>query len=335
VIYINAVGISSGGGLKLLEFLLTQLDSNKKYHIFFDSRLSEFSFEHSNLTSEMVIGKVCNRFKFERSLSKRIRSEDTLFCFNNLPPLFKNKGRTIVYLQNRQIVEPFIQEGLSFRGRVRLILNWLILNWGSRHVNEFYVQTPTMKRLLGVKRNVTIIPFLPKMPYLRHTKERPSAGESFIFFYPSEGHPHKNHERLVKAWALMKEKGETPILKLTLNQGELPQNVESEIRNKSLNIKYLGNLEYNEVFEEYLSSDALIFPSLCESFGLPLLEAQHIGCPIIASDLSYVKDVVKSVAFFNPLDSRSISTEVVRFMSTGQKIVPKINFIPENIMKAL
>jgi glycosyltransferase involved in cell wall biosynthesis len=57
---------------------------------------------------------------------------------------------------------------------------------------------------------------------------------------------------------------------------------------------------------------ALIFPSLFESFGLPLLEAAKAGLPILASERDYVRDVVKPVASFDPESALSIARAVLR-----------------------
>ena len=65
---------------------------------------------------------------------------------------------------------------------------------------------------------------------------------------------------------------------------------------------------------ELLRSKALIFPSLAESFGLPLVEAQEFNKPILASELDFVRDVCSPVDTFDPKSSLSIARAVKRFL---------------------
>jgi alpha-1,2-rhamnosyltransferase len=55
-----------------------------------------------------------------------------------------------------------------------------------------------------------------------------------------------------------------------------------------------------EIAQAYASSRALIFPSLMEGFGLPLVEARTQGCPVIASDLPVFRELAdEGVSFFD------------------------------------
>ncbi len=54
----------------------------------------------------------------------------------------------------------------------------------------------------------------------------------------------------------------------------------------------------------------MIYPSIIESFGLPLIESIEFNCKIIASDLDYVKEIVKPSITFNPFSILSISNSI-------------------------
>ena len=64
--------------------------------------------------------------------------------------------------------------------------------------------------------------------------------------------------------------------------------------------------------------EGAIFPSHMESFGLPLLEPQSMGLPIIASERDFVRDVVVPVETFDPDSSISIFRAVRRFLSVSE-----------------
>ena len=62
------------------------------------------------------------------------------------------------------------------------------------------------------------------------------------------------------------------------------------------NIIFLNNTSFQDIFSIYKYVDYLVYPSLVESFGLPLIEAQINHVNIIA-DLPYVYDVCKPYLF--------------------------------------
>ena len=59
----------------------------------------------------------------------------------------------------------------------------------------------------------------------------------------------------------------------------------------------------------------LIYPSLNESFGLPLIEAAQLDLVIIASDLPYVNEIISNYYSFNPLDINDISLNVEKVLN--------------------
>ncbi|RYH16174.1 MAG: glycosyltransferase family 1 protein, partial [Alcaligenaceae bacterium] len=66
--------------------------------------------------------------------------------------------------------------------------------------------------------------------------------------------------------------------------------------------------------EEMGRSSALIFPSVAETFGLPMLEARAGQLPIIASERDFVRDVCNPQQTFDPASPHSIARAVLRFM---------------------
>ena len=62
----------------------------------------------------------------------------------------------------------------------------------------------------------------------------------------------------------------------------------------------------------------MIFPSTSESFGLPLVEAAHLGLPILAPELDYVRDVCSPVQTFDPTSPLSIARAVKRFLKVPE-----------------
>ena len=88
--------------------------------------------------------------------------------------------------------------------------------------------------------------------------------------------------------------------------------------NSPMEVPYVLKTE-NKIYEIYKKGATLIFPSLVESLGLPLVEAREIGIDIIAPERDYVRDVVSPVETFDPLSPLSISRAVKRYLKVSDR----------------
>jgi len=61
---------------------------------------------------------------------------------------------------------------------------------------------------------------------------------------------------------------------------------------------WVGRTTDEELAALYRGARCLVYPSLYEGFGLPLLEAMHNGCPVIASDIAALREVGGDAALY-------------------------------------
>ena len=110
--------------------------------------------------------------------------------------------------------------------------------------------------------------------------------------------PHKNLEVILEAldhplardWKLTVVSGESPYLK-TIREKAMGKGLVDQMEvKKGIPQKELKNL--------YLQAQALLFPSLYEGFGMPLLEAMTLGCPTIAAKGSALWEVGNRVPLY-------------------------------------
>jgi glycosyltransferase involved in cell wall biosynthesis len=138
-----------------------------------------------------------------------------------------------------------------------------------------------------------------------HSVFRPELEEREpIVLYPARGWPHKNHARLFKAFASLRET--RPQLRLVLTGGglerlePLPEGVES-----------LGEVPASQLASLYRRAACLVYPSLYEGFGIPPLEAMACGCPVACSDAASLPEVCGDAArYFHPDDPKQIAAAV-------------------------
>lgn len=334
-VYINACNVHGGGGGVLLRSLLgavCRLDSSVEFVIYVDSRFVFNCLIPPFVTLVPVPASLFNRIKVDFFLSRSSCEIDVLLCFGNLPPLFSNKSKVSLYLQNRFLIDNFSLNGFSNFTQLRLKIERIWLRWRISSVDEFIVQSFTMKKLLipflGDSSKVSIIPFVEDefVPKFSTVLLYPKKHLSLV--YVASGEPHKNHKNLILSMCFLAEEGVFPTLFITLDNSSFP-NLCSWINNKvqsyGLKVFNKGSLDRIYINELYSSADALIYPSFIESFGLPLIEADQLGLPILASELDYVRDFVEPVQSFDPSSALSIARAIKRFMNIPEQSTPLQN----------
>jgi glycosyltransferase involved in cell wall biosynthesis len=129
----------------------------------------------------------------------------------------------------------------------------------------------------------------------------------------------KNIVRIIEAFEILKEKYHIPhVLVLAGKPGyghERIKNQKSKIKNQDL-VFELGYVSEEEKFELLKNADVFLFPTLYEGFGLPVLEAQAFGVPIVMSDTSSLPEVGgEGAAYADPLSASDIAEKTWRILS--------------------
>ena len=326
-IYIQAMNVHQGGGLALLKELLMTIPSGLRVTAVLDRRVLQEIDLPEHVDVHTVQPTVVRRLLAEVWLFNHVKQQDLVLSFGNLPPLFALKGVVQIFVQNRYLVDDVSLSSFSLKTRFRLHVERFWLKVFSKHAQQFIVQTESMKSLLcntldveastvkiwpfssfSLKSSLQIKPPLQPKVY---------ANKKCRFIYAATGDPHKNHTSLIEAWVLLAKEGIRPHLSITLAQNSYPEIIlviDQYIDQYQLDISNVGFLSHSILMKKYHSYDALIYPSLVESYGLPLVEAHNAGLKIIASELDYVRDVVTPQESFDPHSSISIARAVKRFM---------------------
>jgi glycosyltransferase involved in cell wall biosynthesis len=136
--------------------------------------------------------------------------------------------------------------------------------------------------------------------------------------YPANMWPHKNHQMLILALHRLQQiYGVTLPLVLTGDDMGEWKVLEAVARHFQLReqLHYVGYVNADELPALYAGAKMLLFPSLHEGFGLPLLEAMQLGCPVAAANLTSIPEVVGEAALlFDPRNPDSIAGAIHRLI---------------------
>ena len=338
---INAINLHNGGGKTYLYLLHPFLENNenllildyrfKKNHIHF--KKAKVIFLKKGLLRNFKIF-IIRCFFYFRYYSTNKKNHTNLEKFveiylNGIPPFIRfENSQVYLFIQNRLLFENLIPifKNLHFlKLKLYLLIQKYLQNLFLRDSDLVIVQTNSMFKLVSKYLNNKIL--LQEEIWgnfnwrifdnLKKILNKPDenlmknikyiSSNNILFFFPASFHQHKNHLKLIEAFNILNKKSSLSFkLLLTLNSYEF-NNVKTL---DSTHIIFLGNLDYHNVIHLYDYIDYLVYPSLNESYGLPLIEASLNDVKVIASDLDYVYDVCDPYLTFNPLSVYDISLKL-------------------------
>jgi glycosyltransferase involved in cell wall biosynthesis len=156
---------------------------------------------------------------------------------------------------------------------------------------------------------------------LKNTRERYQLDGPYIL-YVGNIKPHKNLERLIEAFHLVRREGYERLKLLIIGDqiSKYPPLRRAVDRHKlHKHVRFLGFVPYQTLAALYRLATVFAFPSLYEGFGLPPLEAMASGTPVVASNTSSLPEVLGDAALLvDPYQPTAIAAGLVRVLSDAQ-----------------
>ncbi len=153
-------------------------------------------------------------------------------------------------------------------------------------------------------------------------RERYGLPEAFAL-YPANPWPHKNHARLFEAVGIAGQRlgRSLPVVctgRLT-GEGRSVSDIAAAAGLPPGQVLDLGFVEEPDIPGLYRQARLLVFPSLFEGYGMPILEAMACGCPVVASAASCLPEVGADAArFFDPTDVRDMAEAMCDVWAEGR-----------------
>jgi glycosyltransferase involved in cell wall biosynthesis len=315
-IWIHALGAKAGGGItylnSILPELLDQLEGKGiKVVLLLPRPLAGIELPQwvEARVMPMAARNPITRFFFDQvALPLKLKGKRgvSLYCSGSFSPLIKPAPtiallRNAIYFDNRFLERETWLKRLSLRAQGRLI------TLGARNCEAIHYPSNSMRELVEARA-----PRLIDRGFVNHygigkafrdaapdprasSKEKSPATFLYVMNYTLQ----KNLGFLLRALALARRES-LPVRAVVtswLDRG--PKACFAQDRalievNELVGSGYLspvGPKYEDDLIALYRSVDACIFPSICESFGHPLLEAIAMGKPLICSDLPFAREI--------------------------------------------
>jgi glycosyltransferase involved in cell wall biosynthesis len=141
-------------------------------------------------------------------------------------------------------------------------------------------------------------------------------------FFPGHTWHHKNHAAAIAALQVLRERhGLRLPLVCTGGAREAQPAIHEAIKEAGVDgeVRFLGYCERGDLPALYRGAACLVFPSLFEGFGMPVLEAMACGCPVVCSNTTSLPEIAGDAArLVDPRDPDAIAAAIADIVRDGE-----------------
>ena len=248
---------------------------------------------------------------------------DVLHCTSNTAPVFCNIPliitlHDIIFLEKKQYANKSLYQNLGRLYRRLVVPRILSKSKKIITVSDFERENICKRTNIPSEQIVTIYNgynkrFRPIQDFKEITGKYIKENDYILFFGNTD--PKKNTSRMIKAYALYLErsKDKRPMLILDMSLSLVDQILKEEkIEHIRPFIHCPGYIENSDLPYIYNGAFVFIYPSLRESFGLPILESMGCGTPVIVSNTSAIPEIAGDGALYiDPYDEQDIANKLL------------------------
>ena len=329
---LNALNSNSGGGKSIRDSFLRLLNKQelREHYLVVVAKGADLGFvtnpnievlEMPNLYGRAVMAPIVYRFVLGRVLAKTGAN------------VVLNIGDLVIHTTVRQIylfdwpyaldVHPKVWAGMKFVDWLNRKTKLRLLRRDFHRPDIVIAQTGFVKdrleELYGLKDVRVINNAVTVDSKAGGDADRDfSLPEGMKLVYPAVYYPHKNLEVLLELAGLIRDAGLHYLIVTTVN----PDTAAAEcfvddIAERGLKdvICNIGQVPLDDMHGLYRQCDALLMPTLLESFSIVYLEAMHHGLPVFTSDMWFAHSVCGEAAkYFDPFDAADMLRAIEEVM---------------------
>ncbi len=270
------------------------------------------------------------RFLWEQLIWRRIVEQsgaEILFSSANYG-LLRPPIRQVLLVQGETSFDPLYQRHilprLSLAERRAFALRRRLVLWSAR--NSDLVIFPSRTSLESVSRYDPSIVAKSAVNYLGADDEllgfagaRPWREDGTLrIIYLSIYYPHKDPHTLARATALLNRSGVAAHARITVEPEDFAiwstghEDMSVLREGQRTGFLTLGRVSHTGVGEALAGHDVLVFPSLTETFGFPLVEAMAVGVPVVAADTPIHREICGDAAlYFEPKNPEDLCARLL------------------------
>lgn len=343
----NFLNSKNGGGKNILDNYINQLSISQHNHDYFILTPDYERYKHYEIGRIKII-------QINRMYQKNIFF--LILYYYRFPLLIKklnidaviNFGDVVLPFCKKQVYffdwayavydDAFVWEGMFLKDKLIRKVKLLMIDSYIRSVQRTICQTSNMADRLSRKydlKNVDVIP----TPLVVKIDEIGKRGFDFqkgvkYFFYPASYSTHKNFRILKEVADLIKQNNLPFVILITVDPFIASDYLQTIKDNKLTCLHNLGIVSTQDISFYYRNCDALLFPSILESYGLPLIEAMAFEKAILVSDLDFAHSICGDSAFyFNPFDAEGILNVMKSFDMDMTILSSKLQSAKDKIQK--
>jgi len=349
-IVVLSYGLHGGGGLSVGKNIVSMLPKVGPKHTYMILVPKGAGYEKHKEQKNVTVNEI-PRMSFIR----RVRFD--LFCLPKLvkkinPDIVWSLGsfglqkppckQAVIFQQPHLIYESSYHGKIPFFERIKIVvLIKRVLARSLKHTDLVFCQTPVARERFSrtFRYPIDQIKVMPNAVSEFAKTDRQNAGIPEVFkkdgyfnlFFLTRFYAHKNLEVLIEIFRKYSEKLNDVRCIVTVAKEQHPNAAKflSSIHKYKLqdHIINIGPLKQEKLAGFFYNSDALLFPTLMESFSATYLEAMHFNLPILTSDLDFARDVCGDAAlYFDPWNPTDIIDKILALKNDAglqQKLICK------------
>jgi len=314
---VNVFMDGKGSGIPTyLEFLLNQLQviDKKNEYFLFETRQSKYRVTNplwnKLLFPTILPGTLWIQLVFPILLLRH--KIDVLWSPKFLCPLFYLRSIRVFTTIHDLTMFRFSQ---TMASKDRLLMRYLVplsINRSNAiFTDSFFIKRDIENHFRNLRKLVIAVP-LGKPDWKIPEKYSAHQRGDFLFF-AGNLEPRKNLLNVFKALEILFDTGTAPEIHVAFPGSWKAGEALEYVNNSKIkaSVKMLGFLSVSDLQHNYLSCKALVYPSVYEGFGLPVLEALSLDCLVLTSAGTVMQEVAEdSALYFNPFDPRDIAEKI-------------------------
>lgn len=313
---------ASGMGFVIAE-LLRELLAQGGAHEFvvYSSKPVSQSFIPGTYRFVQLPSGLLNKLRFFRTMKPEV--DVLLFMTPLLPLVLPTNIRAIALCQElgSQKIRPALRDWPLAFVRDRILMPRSLAR-AEKIIAASHATKQDLVKFYKVPEDKVMVSYDGYQDLKRHAPEAPTVPAEMqpFFFFAGKVKYRKNVHGIAAAFADFKTRTKAPVKLIIAGDygGEYYQQIMQTLRSAGVeqDVHFVGYINAAQLYSYFKNACAVVFPSINEGFGMPIIEAMSVGTPVITSNISSMAEAAGDAALLvDPFDTADISRAMERMYS--------------------